>query len=263
MTPTFDAAAGRLRITDAHLSALIALAQGVPRAELHDADVTALDAAGLLGAAAPEAVRLAVAGIDGAQVRLEVATRGPRGVLVHRVWVREGAATVVAQTRADLYDVLPLPPALVPAALARLLGLGPRGLVPGDPVEIDDDPVAELAGGDLERAAAADAVAARAPAGWAELLADVRAGSVRWHGLGALWIGVDGEPTGRRFSVLDTPHGFLEVAAAGDRTVLRPVRAGDVWVMLADLLPADGEIAAVSDVAPAVAVGPTDTDGGR
>src|SRR5690606_33898828 len=119
--------------------------------------------------------------------------------------------------------------------LARLMPLAPRPLLPGEVVDVAPETVSGLVG--PERAFAANALLGAVPDGWDGVVEDVCAGRVRLYGLAALWVDPAGEPAGRRFSLLETPHGLAEVVELEDgRSGLRPVRSTEVWTMLVELL---------------------------
>ncbi|GAA2727401.1 hypothetical protein GCM10009866_28680 [Cellulomonas aerilata] len=255
-----DRPTGRLRASTAELAALLALAQGVAPDSLHAGDVAALRTAGVLTTDGIDGDVVAVlAGLSRAGVHVELAMTRPSGSELHRVWAAADTATLAAQVGEDAYDLLAVPPSLVVPTLARLMPLAPRPLLPGDVLDVPQDTVGALVG--PERAFAANALLAHVPDGWEAAVDDVRAGRVRLHGLAALWVDPAGEPAGRRFSVLATPHGLAEVVALEDgRSGLRPVRSTEVWSMLVELLPADGEVAPDSDVSPVVPA-PSGADG--
>lgn len=249
-----DRPAGRLRSSTPALSALLALSQGVPTEALHEDDVDTLRDAGVLHAEGiDDALTGLLAGISTAAVRIELAVVRTGGQELHRVWAADGTATLAAQVGEDTYDLLAVAPPLVVPTLARLIALGPRPLLTGDVVDVAEDTVVALVG--RERGFGANALLEVVPDGWQAAVDDVRAGRVRRHGLAALWVDPAGRPAGRRFSLLDTPHGLAEVVALKEgRSGLRPVRSTEVWSMLVELLPADDEIAADSDVSPVVPV---------
>jgi hypothetical protein len=248
-----DRTAGRLRTSATALSALLALAQGADPGALHEDDVAALRGAGVLDEAGVDAgVTEVLAGLARASVHVELAVMRPSVTEQHRVWAATDTATLVAQVGDDAFDVGALPPSLVVATLARLMPLAPRPLLPGDVVDVAEETAAGLVGS--ERAFAANALLGAVPDGWEAAVEDVREGRVRLYGLAALWVDPAGEPAGRRFSLLETPHGYAEVVELEDgRSGLRPVRSTEVWSMLVELLPADDEVAPDSDVSPVVA----------
>lgn len=174
-----------------------------------------------------------------AQVSVSVAGRG--GVVVHQCWLGEGRGTALAHVSDGLYELLDLPPALLPRTVARLVGLGPRPRL--SPVGVPvPEAAADLAAQDRgAREAAAHAVAATAP--WPEWADALREGRWRAWRVATTWP-EEGAVADLATAAVDTPAGLVEVTAEGE---LLPTHPTAVWAVLSRLVPAPVWDAPVGD----------------
>jgi hypothetical protein len=211
VTPTiaFDERTGRLRVDQATFDSLVAWAlrgadepPGPHLAALRDAGAVRPDAAhpalapGLLAVTEP-VCRLSLRLTDG-----RGRTRAGDG------WIRADAASLLLDLPDGMRDFLTVHPSFLPAAIARVVSLGPRPRVRSGPVRV---PAAELASGT-----------------WRVWRAEMT-----WTGPGV---------RRRDVHVADGREGLLLVELDGEEAVLRPTTPTAVWRLLIRLLPDTAEL---------------------
>lgn len=171
-------------------------------------------------------------------------------------WFTASLAVFITRDRTDeqLGTVSGLPLGLVPAALARLVRLGPRPRPKvTDPIELDAGLVeALLSPGGGFTASQIEALiepSEEVMAAWLEVLAAMsEAIRGRWR-LGLWWNSPSERPVARLIEVVDTDRGLflLTRRPRGPRRTrryeLRPVSPTQVWRLLCALLPPAEEIA--------------------
>jgi hypothetical protein len=170
-------------------------------------------------------------------------------------WFTESLAVLITRDRVDdpVGTVSGLPRGLVPAALARIVRLGPRRRPKvTDPIEIDAGLVeALLSSGGAFTASQIEGLidpSEELVAAWLEVLArmseEVRA---RWR-LGVWWNSPSERPTARLIEVVDTDGGpFLltrrpRSSRGARRYELRPATSTQLWRLLCALLPLAEEV---------------------
>lgn len=239
MTVLFDAGTGRLRVSPESWEALRQWSAGRSRhgeqtEELHDAGVIIQgrphpSLVPALGAAIEPLVTLTVQQCDHEGKRIDGSG-----------WVSEGAAALLLDAPDGLRELVTVHPAMLPAALSRVVALGPRGRGEALPLQVPDEITSLLLGPDALRRH-------RALLEWgAERLPGVADGPWNRWSLGAQWA-----PDGQRFvSVLDTPQQMWLMERAAGQHVLWPTDPTEVWRLLTRLLPGDDEMSFALDVEP-------------
>jgi hypothetical protein len=137
----------------------------------------------------------------------------------------------------ELRDFLALPPDFLPAAIARLVRLGPRPRARPEPVPLRAEPVDGLDAAD-------PAVRTRAVAALGEALEQQRLGGPwrAWRA-GTTWSGRDGAGLGRRaVQVVDAEPGLFLAESDGEYATLWPTTPTAVWRLLVRLLPDTAEL---------------------
>jgi hypothetical protein len=224
----FDPDAGRLRLDQAAFDQLVAIARDGEGAAvdpaLRDAGVVRdgglhpLVADAMRSVAAPVCrLRLDLAGEDGPP-------KAGDGWLAG-----DGAALLLDLPEAGLRDLVSVPTDLVPAAIARLVRLGPRPRPEAEAPVFGPDLVAGLLAADpTDRRRAADALSL---SGWRSWLAQMA------------WSDPRSGLTGRAVQVIDAEAGLFLVDDDGERTTLWPTTPSAVWRLLVLLLPKSDELA--------------------
>ena len=245
MTVLFDTATGRLRLDRASVDALLAWVDGgAPAPEA----MAALTAAGVVDSGGPHPVLLPVLdAITEPVCRLRLERDGQPFATG---WATVGGAAVLLPLPDDLLELIGLHPSFVPAALARLIGLGPRRRHDGDPWQVPSAVLdallrAEPDGAEREEALAAiDGEAVQVAGDHAAVAVDaLAAGRCRRWTATAEWQAAQ-QPGSRRLDLLDaSPVGVWLLEPTGERVVLWPTTPTAVWRSLARLMPGDAELA--------------------
>jgi hypothetical protein len=251
----FDTETGRLRLGGLHLDALLRGLDspfGPDPSELDAAAVQALDAAWteLVAAQVVEPSGVPAPAIESWAAVLvqpwavvQVQAIGPAGSEAHQVWIAPGLGIAAAQVADGWYDLIPVTPEGVPAALVRLGRLGPRGHVDERSHRLPEAVFDGLF--DDTGAAGAAALAAALDPAWPSVGRQVRAGDWRIVQFHTAWApGLfptpeQAEEAGRALMVLDTTAGCLSIVP-GDPVDLHAVTPTDLWEILIGMtLPPD------------------------
>lgn len=162
--------------------------------------------------------------------RLRVTMAGGERHAEHEGWLTRSAAALLLSSADGLFDFLTVAPELVPAALARMMRVGPRSVGQRAPVRVDEDALDGLL--DPDPSARAEAFAAVTDTG-ASLAVKIE----------LVWDGADGEPDSRGLVVLDGQGGLYAFRLAEGAGELVPVDGTFVWTALCALLPDDATLA--------------------
>jgi len=244
VTVLFDATTGRLRLDQASVAALLTwVGGGGPDEEA----MRGLADAGVIDGGTPHPVLLPV--LDAMTEPLCRLRLDRDGDPFAAGWATVGAAAVLLPVPDDLRELVGLPPSFVPAALARVIGLGPRRRHDGAPWQVSTQALEGLLTPAPDDAERERAVAAVEPAS-VEAAGDHAAVAVealtagrcrRWTAI-AEWGGAqDGS---RRLDLLDaSPVGIWLLEPTGDLVLVWPTTPTAVWRSLTRLLPDDHEVA--------------------
>lgn len=202
MRAVHDERTGRVRCDDESLDALLRDPSSWPASLVAD-----------------ERSHAALGAIGGALAEGRVVIGGMKAVLDHRFWIAPGAAAFFLSLGDGSGDLVGVAPTLVPARLARLVGLGPRR-IDGErsPEPVDPDLLVDaLHASELRRSSALAALGARRA--WR---LDLR--------------GSAGDPVAERtMTVLDGDRGYWLVAD-GTPPHLAPSTATVLWRRLTTVL---------------------------
>ncbi|MGV8907374.1 MAG: hypothetical protein ACOH1Y_00185 [Propionicimonas sp.] len=157
---------------------------------------------------------------------------GPAGSDAHRLWVGPAEACAAAHVSDGWYDLLPVAPAGVPSALARLGRLGPR--------DHTDRESQKIPGQVLDDLFAPDGAVALADAlpGWPQIAAQIRESNWRILRVETAWapglFGSVGEAEAANMAllVLDTIAGYLSLEPVHSEVRLSALSPTDVWQIL-------------------------------
>lgn len=232
----FDPATGRLRLTADQFEQLV---EHSAPGSAHPADLVA---SGVLTVDGPHPLlEPGLAAVRTPVCRVLVQVAGDAGAHLHQGWVSPQAAAFLLYTREDQYDFLTSGPDFAPAAIARVLRLGPRGLPPGAPLSCPTAVVEALFADDpSERRDAITGLTEESDApsdgGWQASRVVVG------------WTGPDGEPAGRDLTILRTASGtrIVEVPdPAADVVLWTPATSSNLWRAIVGLMPDDAELTAL------------------
>ncbi|RKS75441.1 hypothetical protein CLV35_1907 [Motilibacter peucedani] len=141
-------------------------------------------------------------------------------VTTSRAWLARGAGALLLAVHGEVAQLLPVAPAAFPAAVARVVRLGPRRTrrvpTPVEEAVLDDLAHAD----DLRRSSAYSELGAD----WSWVL------DVRWQG------------GSRQLAAVDGSAGLALVEATPGSASLRPATATEVWRLLTRVLPDDEEL---------------------
>jgi len=208
MRVALDEVSQVLRMDDEGFEALAAAAHGIPGPDL----------APFL--AAP-GVRQALTAVTSPLVQVRLDTAGTVSAQSHRMWVDLDAAALLLAVSAGERQLLWTPPQYLPAALAKIVDLGPRQVGPRDARLVEPDVLEDLfAANDMRRRSAFT-------------VAEV---DVAWT-LAVTW-----DAGERLMSVVDGDGGLFVVEVVGDSWQLRPVSATFLWRRFTSMLPTDEEL---------------------
>lgn len=147
-------------------------------------------------------------------------------------WVGGDAAALLLDLPDGRCEFGIVHPTFLPVMLARVVGLGPRPRLGGEPRQATVDQLDQLT--DPDPASRSTAAARLSAPGLAELRSD-------WQ-LQAAWQPAEGSSGIRAFRVLDTPAGLWLVEPHEHRPMLFPTTPSAVWRRLVRLLPTDAEL---------------------
>lgn len=243
MTPVvFDDRTGRLRLDQATFEQLVAWARargdGDPGPGL-----AALREAGAVRPGAPHpALAPGLLAVTEPVCRLRLRLTDELGrARSGEGWVRGDAASLLLDLPDGLRDFVTLAPAFLPAALARVVRLGPRPRPPSQPVQVPAALLGTLFSADAaERAGVAELVTGVALRAAVKRLA---AGPWRVWRAEMTWTGPGGRPARRELHVADGEVGLLLLDVDDERAVLWPTTPTAVWRHLIRLLPDTVELA--------------------
>jgi hypothetical protein len=231
-TVLFDEVSGRLRLDQAAFDRLVDVSRGDGGA---GPDLAPLRDAGVLRDGGPHpAVADALRAIVEPVCHLQLALTGGDGARLKAGdgWVRaDEVALLVDLPEEGPRDLVTMPADLVPAAIARMVRLGPRPRPEPEPLPVDADVVAGLLAMDPgERRRAAEGLSAVVPGPSRTWRAQMT-----WHDPR---VGV----TGRAVQVVDAEPGLFLAAADGGEGTLWPTTPTAVWRLLIRLLPDSSEL---------------------
>jgi hypothetical protein len=171
---------------------------------------------------------------------------GPMGSDAHRVWVGPVEGCAAAHLSDGWYDLLPIAAAGVPAALARLGRLGPRGRAAGEPQTIPNQVLDGLYGPD-GATALADALV-----GWPRIASQIRDSNWRILQVETAWApglfatSADAAAANMALLVLDTTEGYLSLEPSGSEVGVNTLSPTDVWQILIGMTAPPGAVAMAS-----------------
>lgn len=250
----FDPTSGVIKLGPGYFETLLDIHRGRRARETDPRLVSVLRDAGVLGSdglhpALARTVRVVLA--ERARLRIQLAD--PTGRLETSCWLLGNDAAWWDGEAGDGGTLSGLAVDRVPARLARLVGLGPRG--EWTPVQYAASVVtrrhvidALLGGTPVNRQEGAQMIAHRSPRELSAAADDLRAGHWRaWHAE-TVWYPPEPEPGGPRAGgrglvVVDTPHGLLTVDPGNGGLVFLPASPSQVWRRVLRLLPPAAEIA--------------------
>ncbi len=231
MTVLFDTGTGRLRLSPGAWEALCQWSAGRSR---HEEQTAALHDAGVIAQGSPHpSLAPALGAVLEPLVTLDVRQCDHEGRRIDATgWVAPGAAALLLDAPQDLRELMTVHPAMLPAALARVVALGPRARTADSPLHVPDELAALLLGSDGQgrRTAVREVGGDRLP--------DVAEGPWNHWSIEARWA-LD---AGRTVTVLDTPHQMWLVERGAGQHVLWPSDPTSVWRLFTRLLPADDEL---------------------
>ncbi|POX37463.1 hypothetical protein C3486_28130 [Streptomyces sp. Ru73] len=224
----FDGEGGRLRLSPELFEAFYDWAEGeragLPRA-FADAGVLAD------GQPHPRVAPVAEALAEPVCV-LSVRGAATDGSGVHGAgWLGAEAAALLLDAPEDLVELAGLAPMAVPAAVARVVGLGPRPVPGAAPVPLLADDVEDFFGA-ASHDGPADGHPVLAAAGVSA------ADGARWWEVATRWPDASGSPRTDTLRVVDTADGLWAVTGGGTGPVtLAPVSATAAWRLLLRTFP--------------------------
>jgi hypothetical protein len=239
----FDTDSGRLRMDDALFRELTVWAAG---GEAAAESLSALRGAGVIEHGRPHsAVAPGLDAVTDPLCRLTISLRHPDGHAERGDgWVNGAAAAFLLDLPDGEREFGVVHPTFLPAALARIVALGPRPRVAVEPVRTTPELVEELMAAHPDRRAAA---AARIGDGsptpeLAEATRALTSPPRRHWAVTVAWRSPDGRPAGRDVEVLDKADGLWLVERYPGQAMLWPTTPTAVWRMLVRLLPQDPEM---------------------
>lgn len=164
-----------------------------------------------------------------------------------RGWVSDDAAALLLDLPGGLHEFVTVHPSFLPAALARVVRLGPRPRVANVPLQVRNALLDRLLSPDESvRSTAVEELVAEIPAAERELTtaAAQALGSGlrhRWR-VRIEWTSPDGSPGGRGVRVLDTEAGLWLTEPAVGVSVAWPTTPSAVWRTLISLLPRETDL---------------------
>jgi hypothetical protein len=241
-TVLFDDRTARLRLDRAAFDRLVACAAREPEHDPeHGSEMSALRAAGAVQDGRPHPVLSAgLRAVTRPAYRLRLALLDEQGRYeAGDGWAGDDTAAVLLDLPDGLGEFVTLRPAFLPAAIAHVVRLGPRGRPRWEPLRLPAQQVVELFSLDpTVRRRAARTVYAEDTAAPDSLLPELIAGPWRAWRAETTWTDQAGGGTGRTLDVVDAREtGLCLIEYEGDQAVLWPATATVVWRLLIRLLP--------------------------
>ncbi|GAA1667865.1 hypothetical protein GCM10009765_16530 [Fodinicola feengrottensis] len=243
MPVLFDAESGRLRLDDDSFETLSQWAHGQPTA----GDVAPLRQAGVIDRGRPhEKLLPGLLAVSEPVCTVEITVEGEK-LETGRGWVCAEAAALLLDLPGGLKEFVTVHPSFLPAALARIVRLGPRPRISALPLQIPHSTLDQLLSPEPEvRSSTVEKLIVDAPAGEREptAAAATALGSglrQQWR-VRVEWAGPDGSPGGRGVRVLDTEAGLWLMEPSVGLAVIWPTTPTAIWRALVCLLPQDNEI---------------------
>lgn len=238
MAVVFDADSGRLRLDQPAFDCLVAWAQGAadpgPQlSSLRAAGVIADDAAHPTVAPGLKAVTEQVSQLQIDMVDDAGIQKSGDG------WVGREHAALLLDLTPDTRELTTVHPTLLPAAVARVVRLGPHPQPGGEPLHMTRTAFAGLFSDSpsARRAAAGDLGAHLSDPPMPDVVENLVEGPWRCWTATMTWTDRDGRPDGDVLQVLDTEAGLCLCDVDLRAAALWPVSATGVWKRLTRLLP--------------------------
>jgi len=217
MTVEFDTATGHLRLSRESFDPLVT--------RVGD---DALRRAGALIADEPHpSIAASLQAVVDARCRLFLELVDDQGRKHGDGWVADHGAALLFDTADGLCEFVGLPAVLVPAAVARLVGLEPRPQADDAPHHLSSEQYEELIPGHP----------ARIDENSTRLAAALASGRWRRWTATATWSDRNGDPASTGLHVLDTEAGWYLCTASETEAVITPTNATAIWRRLTLLLP--------------------------
>jgi EspG family len=233
-----------LRISDDELGVAVMLLLAPEHPSLADAGsraaLASLEEAGIAQDGRIEGFPARLLGVVAApKLRITVESFVGVAPVVEQGWAteREGVWGTVASD--GQIELTPIEPGVMPWAVARAAGLGPRDLPAGSPLRVPAEALGTAGNRLAERdqAGAEEALAELEPTDRDRLLALLRERRISWRATSA-WTGQDGEQRLTSVAVLDAGVEGLWLTRHEDEIViLEPVRPSAVWDRVIGLMP--------------------------
>lgn len=231
-----DPDTARLRLDDADLDRLIEWAlPGVDAtAPLTGFTADLLERSGVTEGGQPSALfapTLQALSMPWAEVQLTLVS--PNATARHLLWLAPRTAAVAVRTNPNSFELSAVPPASVPAVVAELVGLGPRGRPDNSgTLEVPSDILRGLF--DTQEAestsSGANELVPHLPPG--ELRDCLERGAWRTVLVEVDWRHELGAVSPRWLSYLDTDGGLVDVQVGPERAMLKPTDPSSVWSSL-------------------------------
>lgn len=244
MVARLDIPRAALRISDAELGVAVMLLVAPEHPSLAEASsrtaLASLEDAGIAQDGRIEGFPARLLGVVAApKLRVTVESFVGAAPVVEQGWAteREGVWGTVASD--GQIELAPIEPGVMPWAVARAVGLGPRDLPAGGPLRLPAEALGRAANrlADRDEAGAGEALAELEPADRERLLALLRERRISWRASSA-WTGQDGERRLASVAVLDAGVQGLWLTRHEDTIVnLDPVRPSAVWDRVVGLMP--------------------------
>lgn len=250
MVASLDAGRAALLLSDAELGAAVMLLAAPDHPSLAEpSSQAAIDSLERAGIVADGQVRgfparlLAIVAAPKLRITIEKFVAGEPAV--EQAWATEREGVLGAVTRDGDIELTPVEPSLLPWAVSRAVGLGPRDCPHEEPIAIGAEPFGRAA----EAIARHDGDAAEAaledldPQERDTLLGVLRERRLSWTATSA-WTGMDGEQRVQSVAVLDAGVEGLwlsrhEGEPPATTVHLEPVRPSVVWERIAALMPSE------------------------
>ena len=248
MVARLDIPRAALRLDDAELGAAVMLLAAPDHPSLADpatqASLAALENAGIVRDGRLEGFPARLLGVVAApKLRMAVESFVGAAPVLEQAWAteREGVWGAVASD-GDI-ELAPIEPGLIPWAVARAVGLGPRQTPEGPALQAPAEALgaATLAIGEGDADGAREALTVLEPAAVERLLALLRERRVSWRAT-STWKGHDGAPRLSSVAVLDAGSEGLWLSRhegeSPDTIVhLEPAAPSAVWDRVVALMP--------------------------
>lgn len=223
----FDPDTGRLRLRSEDFASLVAAATGMASSTPEQAPL-------FVDGHPHAAIAPALQAIGTPTCALVLRTADPAGVALHRGWIDPEVAALFLDVAETVGELVTVATDHVPAALARILGLGPRR-GEDQPSTVDVTVLDRAFSSDpQDRAAAATEILGDQPERW------------RLSVIEAAWTNTAGEPAGRALALADSPNGLFHLTPEGSRLQIGLVTPSETWRLLIGLLPSGDELGASS-----------------